>query len=164
VFSSSSYISSFQLPKQSLQPSQQPKRSSSPSMDSFPTTILSISPTPSHLSFSRPPATMSMASTPSWDSLPARIGIFTTMALNLAINAEASCINCICAVTAWGALIQDYEACKAAEHGVKVFIKAVVKKTWIRYLCIPRRSTPTLQPSPSLTIFASVPAAYMRWI
>ncbi len=48
-----------------------------------------------------------------------------------AINAEASCVDRVCAKTAWAALIQDYKAYKAAEHGVKVFIKAVVNDTWI---------------------------------
>jgi hypothetical protein len=43
-----------------------------------------------------------------------------------AINAEASCVNRICAETAWAALIQDCKAYKATEHGIKVFIKAVV--------------------------------------
>jgi hypothetical protein len=43
-----------------------------------------------------------------------------------AINTEASCIDRICNKTAWAALLQDYEAYKAAERGVKVFIKAKV--------------------------------------
>jgi hypothetical protein len=51
-------------------------------------------------------------------------------------------------------LIQDYEAYKAAERGVKVFIEAVVNDTWIRDLCNPKMFTPTLQPSTSSTIFA----------
>jgi hypothetical protein len=55
-----------------------------------------------------------------------------------AINAEASCVNCICAETAWAALIQDYEAYKATEHGVKVFIEAIVNNTWICNLCNPK--------------------------
>jgi hypothetical protein len=55
---------------------------------------------------------------------------------NPAITAEASCIYHICTKTAWAALIQDYEAYKAAEHGVKV-IKAIVNDTWIRDLCNP---------------------------
>jgi hypothetical protein len=46
-----------------------------------------------------------------------------------AINAEASLVNCVCAKTAWAALIQDYEAYKATERSVKVFIKAVVNDT-----------------------------------
>jgi hypothetical protein len=50
---------------------------------------------------------------------------------NPAINAEASCVDRVCIETAWAALLQDYEAYKAAEHGVKVFIEAVVNKTWI---------------------------------
>jgi hypothetical protein len=54
-----------------------------------------------------------------------------------AINAEASCIDCICAKTTWAALIQDFEVYKAAECSVKVFIKAVVNDTWIHDLCDP---------------------------
>jgi hypothetical protein len=50
---------------------------------------------------------------------------------NLAINAEASCVDRICVKTTWAALFQDYEAYKAAEHGIKVFIKATVNNTWI---------------------------------
>jgi hypothetical protein len=50
------------------------------------------------------------------------------------INAEASCIDHICTETTWTALIQNYEAYKAAEHGIKVFIKAVVNDTWIHDL------------------------------
>jgi hypothetical protein len=38
-----------------------------------------------------------------------------------AINAEASCVDCVHAKTAWAALIQDYKAYEAAECGVKVF-------------------------------------------
>jgi hypothetical protein len=48
---------------------------------------------------------------------------------DLAINAEASLISHVCAKTAWAALIQDYEAYKAAEHSIKVFIEAVVNDT-----------------------------------
>jgi hypothetical protein len=55
-----------------------------------------------------------------------------------AINAEASCVNRIHAKTAWAALLQDYEAYKAAEHGVKVFIEVVVNKTWIHNLHNPK--------------------------
>jgi hypothetical protein len=77
-----------------------------------------------------------------------------------AIYAEASCLDRNCAKTAWAAKIQDYKAYEAAECGVKVFIKAVVKDTWICDLAIPRLFIPMLQPSPSLTIFVSVPAAY----
>jgi hypothetical protein len=51
-----------------------------------------------------------------------------------AINVEASCIDRVCAETTWVALIQDYEAYKATERGIKVFIEAVVKETWIRNL------------------------------
>ncbi len=54
-----------------------------------------------------------------------------------AITAEASRVNHICSETAWATLLQDYKACKATEHGVKVFIKAVVNNTWIRNLCDP---------------------------
>jgi hypothetical protein len=54
-----------------------------------------------------------------------------------AINAEASCINCICTKTAWATLIYDYEAFEAAKHSIKVFIEAVVNDTWIRDLCNP---------------------------
>jgi hypothetical protein len=55
-----------------------------------------------------------------------------------AINAEASRVNCVCAETAWAALIQDYKAYWAAEHGVKVFIEALVNDTWIWNLCNPK--------------------------
>jgi len=48
-----------------------------------------------------------------------------------AISAEASCVNQMCAKTAWAALLQDYEAYEATEHGIKVFIKAVVNDMWI---------------------------------
>jgi hypothetical protein len=48
-----------------------------------------------------------------------------------AINAEASRVNRVCAKAAWATLIQDYEAYKAAEHGVKVFIESIVNNTWI---------------------------------
>jgi hypothetical protein len=54
---------------------------------------------------------------------------------DLAINAEASCFNCVCAITAWAAKIQDYKAYEATECGIKVFIKAVVEDTWICNLC-----------------------------
>jgi hypothetical protein len=57
---------------------------------------------------------------------------------NLAINAEASCVNCVSAKTAWAALLQDYEAYKAAERGVKVFIKAIVTDMWICNLRDPK--------------------------
>jgi hypothetical protein len=54
-----------------------------------------------------------------------------------AINAEASCVNRVCAKTAWAALLQDYKAYKAAERGSKVFIKAIVNDTWIHDLWNP---------------------------
>jgi hypothetical protein len=61
-----------------------------------------------------------------------------------AINAEASCVNHVCTETVWAALIQDYKAYKATEHGVKVFIKAVVNEMWIHdHFAILRPSTPT---------------------
>jgi hypothetical protein len=53
---------------------------------------------------------------------------------DLAINAEASCIDRVYAETAWAALLQDYEAYKATEHGIKVFFEAVVNNTWIHNL------------------------------
>jgi hypothetical protein len=55
-----------------------------------------------------------------------------------AINKEASRVGRIHAATTWAALIQDYKAYKVAEHGVMVFIKAVVINTWIRDLCNPK--------------------------
>jgi hypothetical protein len=55
-----------------------------------------------------------------------------------AINTEASRVNHICTKTAWAALLQDYEAYKAAECGIKVFIKAVVNDAWIRNLRDPQ--------------------------
>jgi hypothetical protein len=54
------------------------------------------------------------------------------------INAEASCVDRVCAKTAWAALLQDYKAYKAAERGVKVFIKAIVNNTWICNLRDPK--------------------------
>jgi hypothetical protein len=56
---------------------------------------------------------------------------------DLAINTEASCVNRVCAKTTWAALIQDYKTYKAAEHGVKVFIEAIVNDTWICNLHYP---------------------------
>jgi hypothetical protein len=56
---------------------------------------------------------------------------------NPAINAEASHVDRVCAKTPWAALLQDYKAYKAAKGGTKVFIKAVVNKTWIRDLLNP---------------------------
>jgi hypothetical protein len=50
---------------------------------------------------------------------------------DLAINVEASCIDRVCAETTWAANIQDYKAYKDAEHGIKVFIEAVVPDMWI---------------------------------
>jgi hypothetical protein len=55
-----------------------------------------------------------------------------------AINTEASCVDRVSAKTAWAALLQDYKAYKAAEHGIKVFIQAIVKDTWICNLCDPK--------------------------
>jgi hypothetical protein len=54
-----------------------------------------------------------------------------------AINAKASCINRICVKTALAALLQDFKAYKATEHGIKVFIEAIVNNTWIHNLCNP---------------------------
>jgi hypothetical protein len=56
---------------------------------------------------------------------------------DLAITAEASCVYRVCAKTTWAALIQDYKAYEAAEHGVKVFIEAIVNDMWICDLCNP---------------------------
>jgi hypothetical protein len=50
------------------------------------------------------------------------------------ITVEASCVNHIHSKTTWTALLQDYEANKAAERGIKVFIKAVVNNMWIHNL------------------------------
>ncbi len=55
-----------------------------------------------------------------------------------AINAEASPVDRVCAKTSWAALVQDYKAYKAAECGVKIFIEAVVKDTWICNLHNPK--------------------------
>jgi hypothetical protein len=55
-----------------------------------------------------------------------------------AITAEASPVDRVCAKTAWATLLQDYKAYKAAERGIKVFIKAVVNDTWICNLCNPK--------------------------
>ncbi len=46
-----------------------------------------------------------------------------------AINAEASRVDRICTETTWAALLQDYEAYKAAERSINVFIEAVVNVT-----------------------------------
>jgi hypothetical protein len=93
---------------------------------------------PSCQSFSSPPTTASTASRTSGDSLPPFVCPATRPSCyDLAINAEASCIKRVCAETAWAAKIQDYEAYEADEHGVKVFIEAVVQDTWIRGLCNP---------------------------
>jgi hypothetical protein len=54
-----------------------------------------------------------------------------------AITAEASCIDRVCAKTAWAALHKDYKAYEATEHSIKVFIKAIVNDTWICGLCNP---------------------------
>jgi hypothetical protein len=54
-----------------------------------------------------------------------------------AINMEASCVDRVCAKTAWAALLQDYEAFEATERGVKVFIEAIVNNMWIHNLCDP---------------------------
>jgi hypothetical protein len=51
----------------------------------------------------------------------------------------------------WAALLQDYEAYEAAEHGVKVFIEAVVNDTWICDLCDPERFYSNVT---ALTIFS----------
>jgi hypothetical protein len=48
-----------------------------------------------------------------------------------AINGEVFRVNHVCTKIAWAALIQDYKAYEAAEHGVKVFIEAAVNHTWI---------------------------------
>ncbi len=50
---------------------------------------------------------------------------------------EASCVNHVCAETAWADLFQCYKAYKAAEHGVKVFIEAKVNDMWICNLRYP---------------------------
>jgi hypothetical protein len=56
---------------------------------------------------------------------------------DLAITAEAFCVDRVCSKTAWAALLQDYKAYEAAECGIKVFIKAVLNDTWICNLCNP---------------------------
>jgi hypothetical protein len=55
-----------------------------------------------------------------------------------AINAEASCIERVCAKTAWAALLQDYKAYEAAKRSIKVFIEAIVNNTWISNLHNPK--------------------------
>jgi hypothetical protein len=80
------------------------------------------------------------------------------------INAEASCLNCIHAKTAWAALIQDYKAYKAAEHGIKVFIEAVVNDMWICKLCNSKMFYSNVT---ALAVFehnCKLPAAYTGWI
>jgi hypothetical protein len=66
---------------------------------------------------------------------------------NPAITVKASRVDRICSKTTRAALLQDCKAYKAAERGVKVFIKAVVNG--FGTFVIPRRFTPTLQPSTS---------------
>jgi hypothetical protein len=61
----------------------------------------------------------------------------TLACYNPAFNAEACCVNRVCAKTAWAVLLQDYKAYKAAEHGAKVFIEVVVNDMWICNLCNP---------------------------
>jgi hypothetical protein len=56
-----------------------------------------------------------------------------------AITAEASCVDRVCALTAWAALIQHYVAYKAAERSIKVFIESVVNDLWICNLCNPEK-------------------------
>jgi hypothetical protein len=56
---------------------------------------------------------------------------------DLAINADASCLNRVRTKTTWAAKIQDYKAYEAAEHSVKVFIETVVQNMWICNLCNP---------------------------
>ena len=51
-----------------------------------------------------------------------------------AIVEGASRVECTRTEAAWAARIQDYKAYKAAKAGVKAFIEAVVKDTWIRDL------------------------------
>jgi hypothetical protein len=51
---------------------------------------------------------------------------------------EASPINRVCSKTTWAALLQDYEAYKATERSVKVFIKAVVNNMSIHDLRNPK--------------------------
>jgi hypothetical protein len=53
---------------------------------------------------------------------------------NPAIAEGASRVERTCAEAAWAARIQDYKAYEAAEAGIKTFIEAVVKDTWIRDL------------------------------
>ncbi len=106
------------------------KRSSSPLMDSPPTTILSVSHhvngvhnlwgfvanVDCYLYHYGPPFICPATCPTCYDP---------------AINTEASCVNRVCAKTALPALLLDYKAYKATEHGVKVFIQAVVNDTWI---------------------------------
>jgi hypothetical protein len=54
-----------------------------------------------------------------------------------AIAEGASCVELTRAEASWAARIQDYKAYEVAESGVKAFIKAVVKDTWIRDLLDP---------------------------
>jgi hypothetical protein len=56
---------------------------------------------------------------------------------DLAINVEPSCVDRVLIKTAWAALLHNYKAYKAAEHGIKVFIEAIVNDTWIYNLCNP---------------------------
>jgi hypothetical protein len=56
---------------------------------------------------------------------------------NPAIAEGASRVERTHAEAAWAARIQDYKAYEAAEAGVKTFIKANVKDTWIRNLRVP---------------------------
>jgi hypothetical protein len=53
---------------------------------------------------------------------------------DLDIAEGTSRVERTCLEASWAARIQDYEAYKAAKAGVKAFIEAVVKDTWIRSL------------------------------
>ena len=44
---------------------------------------------------------------------------------------SASCVERVCVEASWAAKIQDYETYETVQSGVKVFIEAVVKDTWI---------------------------------
>ncbi len=78
-----------------------------------------------------------------------------------AINGKASRVDHVCAKTSWDALLQDYKAYEVAEPGIKVFIEAVVNKTWICNLCNPKTFYSNVTAFPIFDHLCKRPAVYM---
>jgi hypothetical protein len=70
------------------------------------------------------------------------------------------------AEASWAARIQDYKAYEATNTGVKAFIKAVVKDTWIRDLCNPETFYSNVTALTLLNHLRERPGGlhYTRWI